>query len=150
MKDMLKRFSVTVTAVVVLIVISALLIADNIGRAYTVSSPSLTDMPGAVIAEKKRKDETEKTCLVLVDSSQENNDIFSEHITEVLEIMRVGINVVDVSEDEIPDFSSYRTAVVVFQDLDALGTSASALLEWVQSGGRAMFFCTPEIGRAHV
>lgn len=143
MKDMLKRFSVTVTAVVVLIVISALLIADNIGRAYTVSSPSLTDMPGAVIAEKKRKDETEKTCLVLVDSSQENNDIFSEHITEVLEIMRVGINVVDVSEDEIPDFSSYRTAVVVFQDLDALGTSASALLEWVQSGGRAMFFCTP-------
>ena len=57
MKDMLKRFSVTVTAVVVLIVISVLLIADNIGRAYTVSSPSLTDMPGAVIAEKKRKDE---------------------------------------------------------------------------------------------
>ncbi len=143
MKSMLKRFSVTVSAIAVLIAVSVLLIVDNIGAGYTVSDAQLTDLPNATVAEKKRKEEIEETCLVLIDSTQESNDVFSEHLTGVLDIMRVGMRVVDVSKEEIPDFSAYRTAVIVFQDLDALGAHASDLLEWVQNGGRTMLFCAP-------
>lgn len=143
MKNMLKRFSVTIMAIIVLIAISVLLIVDNIRTGYTVSAAQLTDLPGATVSEKKRKEEIEETCLVLVDSSQENNAVFAEHLTGVLDIMRVGRRVVDVSKEEIPDFYAYKTAVIVFQDLDALGSHAANLVEWVQNGGRTMLFCSP-------
>ena len=143
MKGMLKRFSITVTTIIVLIVISILLVIDNIGTDYKVSEVQLTDLPNTVISEKKRQSEVEATCLVLTDSSQESNELYSGHFVEVLDIMRIGKRVVDVSKEEIPDFTSYKTVVIIFQDLDALGEHAVKLVEWVQNGGRTMLFCAP-------
>lgn len=143
MIQMIKRFSVTIGVILVLIAVSFLLLIDNIGMSYTVSDAQLTDLPQASISEKKRIAETPKTCLFLYDSTQENNYIYVEHIREVFADMRVGYDEIDVSKQAIPDFAKYRTAMICFQNLDALGNSATTLCNWVENGGRAMLFCTP-------
>lgn len=143
MKEMLKRFSVTIAVIAVLIAVTALLIIDNIGKSYTVADKSLTDLPSSVVAEKERKSETPKTCLVLTDSRQESYDAVSEHVSDVLSIMRVGFDMVDIAKESIPDFDSYKTSVIAFSDLDALEEKSSDLLVWVQGGGGCMLFCAP-------
>ncbi len=143
MKGMFKRFAVTITAVIVLMAITALMIFDNIGADYTVSAKQLNDLPNSVVSEKKRKSEAEKTCLVLSDSRQESYDVYIEHISDVLDIMRVGYDMVDLAKDTIPSFYDYKTTVITFPDLDALNESSTNLLEWVQDGGGCMLFCAP-------
>ncbi len=143
MKNMLKRFSITIVAIAVLMAVTVLLIFDNIGARYTVAESRLTDLPSSIIAEKKRKDEAAKECLVLTDSTQDSNDIFEEHMRDVLGIMRVGFDMIDVSRSTIPSFDSYRNVVIAFHNLDALGERATALLEWVQGGGACMLLATP-------
>lgn len=144
MYKMCKRFGITLLCMVLLAVMTFLLLADNLGVNYAVSASSLTELPKSAIAEKKRINETKKTCLFLRDSTQENNNIFTEHIQEVLKQMRVGYDMVDVSKEKIPAFSAYRTVVIGFQHLDVLGESTVPMCEWVEkSGGRAMLFCTP-------
>lgn len=144
MIHMFRRFSLTFVCFLLLAAMSVLLVADNLGVSYSVAAQRITSLPDSVIAEKERYEETSKTCLVLRDSTQENSDVYTEHVQEVLEQMRVGYHLVDVSQAEVPAFSSYRTVVLVLQRLDVLGDTAVALCEWVKSGGGAMLFCTPE------
>lgn len=144
MIHMFRRFSLTFVCFLLLAAMSVLLVVDNLGVSYSVAAQRITSLPDSVIAEKERYEETSKTCLVLRDSTQENSDVYTEHVQEVLEQMRVGYHLVDVSQAEVPAFSSYRTVVLVLQRLDVLGDTAVALCEWVKSGGGAMLFCTPE------
>ncbi len=143
MKGILKRFSVTLTAIVVLMIVAALLIVDNVGSHYSITQNLLNDLPQSVVSEKKRKSEVEATCLLLLDSSQENFEVNKEHLTDVMHIMRVSCDIVDLATEEIPDFYGYKTSVIGFPDLDALRQKSTDLLEWVQDGGRCMLFCAP-------
>ncbi len=145
MYKMCKRFGITLLCMVLLTVMTFLLLADNLGVNYEVSASSLTELPPSAVAEKKRINETKKTCLFLRDSTQENNDIFTEHIREVLKQLRVGYDMIDVSKQKIPGFSTYRTVVIGFQHLDVLGESIVPMCDWVEKdGGRVMLFCTPD------
>lgn len=56
--------------------------------------------------------------------------------------MRVGIEVVDVSSQALPDFSAYETVVVLLTDLSPLKEEVLALASWVEQGGSAMFALT--------
>lgn len=126
MIHMFRRFSLTFVCFLLLAAMSVLLVADNLGVSYSVAAQRITSLPDSVIAEKERYEETSKTCLVLRDSTQENSDVYTEHVQEVLEQMRVGYHLVDVSQAEVPAFSSYRTVVLVLQRLDVLGDTAVA------------------------
>ena len=108
MIHMFRRFSLTFVCFLLLAAMSVLLVADNLGVSYSVAAQRITSLPDSVIAEKERYEETSKTCLVLRDSTQENSDVYTEHVQEVLEQMRVGYHLVDVSQAEVPAFSSYR------------------------------------------
>lgn len=142
MKKMLKRFSITITSIVVLMAITVLLIFDNFGTGYTILGNRLSDLPNSVVSEKKRKSEVKKNCLVLLDSSQESYEIYEEHIRDVFDIMRIGFDMVDISENEIPQFENYQNTVIAFHNLDALNGRATDLLQWVQKGGACMMLAT--------
>lgn len=143
MRKMLKHFSITATAIVVLMAVTVLLIFDNFGAGYTIGENRLTDLPDSVIAEKERKSEAAKTCLILTDSTQESNELLEGHMQDVLNIMRVGFDTVDVSKSEIPDFDNYQNTVIAFHNLDALNEYVDDLLEWVQNGGSCMLLAAP-------
>ena len=144
MLKMCRRFGITFLCILLLAVMTGLLFADNLGVHYAVSTDQLTELPAGALSQKKRIDETAKTCLLLRDSTQENNGIFTKHLEQVLKQMRVGYDLVDVAGEDIPDFKGYRTAIVAFQHLDVLEESVVPLCEWVEGGGRAMLFCTPD------
>lgn len=144
MYKMCRRFSITFLSILVAMVLAGFLLLDNIGMNYTLSEARLTDLPEAVAARKEQYEETPRTCLLLKDSSMENHEVFSGHLEEVLQDMRVGYTVIDAAREEIPDFSSYKTVVLALQNLDMLGNNAIELCQWVQQGGGCMLFCTPE------
>ena len=144
MRETFKKFNILLMPILLLCILALVLLLESAEVTYKVRSELLVDLPAGVRHEKKDIGRLEKTCLVLVDSTQEHYDIFSEHVISVMDSMRVSYDCVDVAVDEIPDFSAYKTAVIVFQDLDAIGERVINLTEWVESdGGRVMFFCTP-------
>ncbi len=143
MGAMLRRFSVLIAVIAALIGVTVLLFIDNIGAGYTVSENYLTDMPQAMLSEKKLKAEMPVVCLVLTDSSQDNYAEYTEHIRDVLSIMRVGYDEVDLAVSPMPELSAYRTMIAAFQNLDSLNASVTDLLEWVRGGGRYMQFSAP-------
>lgn len=144
MLRMCKKFATTFLSIVLLLAVTGLLLADNLGVQYSVSANKLTELPASAIAEKKRIGEVESTCLFLRDSTQENNAVFTKHIREVLGQMRIGYDLIDVSRQAVPDFAEYRTVILAFQHLDVLGDTIITLLDWVENGGRVMLFCTPD------
>lgn len=146
MGNMCKKFGVTFLAFLLLVLMAAFLFLDNLGAGYTVTAASLTELPAAAIAEKKRIGDVAKTCLFLRDSTQENNEIFTGHLEDVLGQLRVGYRLVDVSKEAIPPYSDYRTVVIGFQDLEVLGGTVVEMCDWVKNeGGGVMFFCTPNV-----
>ena len=117
MIHMFRRFSLTFVCFLLLAAMSVLLVVDNLGETRqslssvcSVAAQRITSLPDSVIAEKERYEETSKTCLVLRDSTQENSDVYTEHVQEVLEQMRVGYHLVDVSQAEAPCCSVRRRA----------------------------------------
>ena len=90
MGNMCKKFGVTFLAFLLLVLMAAFLFLDNLGAGYTVTAASLTELPAAAIAEKKRIGDVAKTCLFLRDSTQENNEIFTGHLEDFLVQLRVG------------------------------------------------------------
>ena len=145
MIQMLKNFKIVIIVSFVLIIVALLILLDCFGVSYIISTSDIEEIPQSVINDKTDKEKIPKTCLLLRDSTQENNDIFTNHITDTLEIMRVGYDLVDVSDNDIPSFSDYKTVVIGFQNLEVLGNKVGEMCSWVENeGGGVMFYCTPD------
>lgn len=144
MRDVIKKFSVTVWAIIALILISALLAFEGTGIRYDYKQVEAETLPHSVIAKKKDIKDIPATCLLVNDSRQEYNEMTAQHLDEVLKIMKVPFKTVDLAKDELPDFSDYRTVVFSFHDLLALGERGIDLGEYVFSGGRVMFTEMPD------
>lgn len=142
-----KKFRIVLLTFLTLCLLTVFLFMDNLGIQYEVAEQELTFLPDSVIAQKDEIADTPKTCLFLYDSRQEHNDIFSEHMEDVLDIMRIAYDAVDLATSAVPDFSAYKTAVICFQDLDVLSQSIVNITDWVYAdGGRLLFFCSPMAG----
>ena len=140
-----KKFNVLLLPIVLLILMAIVLFAESIDVGYRVKSDAMLKLPPSVRNEKKNIDKVASRCLVLVDSTQENNDIFKDHIVSVLGNLRVKYDLVDISKEPVPELKKYTTSVVVFQRLDAFGDDIIRFVDWVEiDGGKAMFFCTPD------
>ena len=88
--------------------------------------------------------EQEKECLVVVDKKGENEEKITSEMLFVLDSLRVGYDVKDVSEvDWENELKNYKTLVLSFQDWDKIGEGAEQLSKWLVSGGRMMNTMTP-------
>jgi hypothetical protein len=88
--------------------------------------------------------EQEKECLVVVDKKGESEEKITSEMLFVLDSLRVGYDVKDVSEvDWENELKNYKTLVLSFQDWDKIGEGAEQLSKWLVSGGRMMNTMTP-------
>ena len=88
--------------------------------------------------------EQEKECLVIVDKKGESEEKITSEMLFVLDSLRVGYDVKDVSEvDWENELKNYKTLVLSFQDWDKIGEGAEQLSKWLVSGGRMMNTMTP-------
>ena len=145
MKKMLHKFVVTFTSIFVLCVIAVLVLLDSADISYKVAEARLTDLPASAIAEKKRREEADQVCLLLTDETQPSIENNLEHITDVLDLMRIGYQICDLSKESMPDPNLYDTVVLTMYDLEVLGnTNAQSLCSWVSEGGSLMFLTACE------
>ena len=88
--------------------------------------------------------EQEKECLVVVDKKGESEEKITSEMLFVLDSLRVGYDVKDVSEvDWENELKNYKTLVLSFQEWDKIGEGAEQLSKWLVSGGRMMNTMTP-------
>lgn len=139
MKAMVKKFIVTFTSLAMLCVIGILVLLDSADASYTLTGSQLTDLPGSVVAEKKRRSEAEADCLLITDSTQPSVENHLTHMQDVLELMRIGYRVCDISRETLPAPGGFDTVIIAMYDLEPLAGQLAVLTDWVEDGGRLMF-----------
>lgn len=145
MLEWLNKFKIVLISLGVLVLVAYVLFLDNYGIDYTIQHPITDELPQSFIDKKLDKDEIKTTCLLLRDSTQENSELFTNHVDDVLSIMRVGFDTVDLAHEPLPDVKNYSTVVIVFQNLEVLGDRISEICDWVEyDGGGVMLYCTPD------
>lgn len=144
MYESIKKFMILLFPILLLLVVGLLLFSERMEISYTVADNVLVDLPPSAIDAKKEIKDIPSTCLLLVDSRQENSDTYQAHVAKVLDLMRVSYDLVDLAKQPIPTFSKYKTSVIAFQNLDAMQNKVLEMVSWVENaGGRVMLFCTP-------
>lgn len=88
--------------------------------------------------------ETEKECLILLNKEDDVSIIFSEMMQKVLDDMRIGYDLFEITEgSDLSCMKKYNTAVITFEDWNVFGEQVLFLCDWVAAGGRLMNTITP-------
>jgi len=78
-------------------------------------------------------------CLMITDSENEDSILAAEQYRRVLLDMKTGFDEVDISREDLPDLSAYRTCVLLESNLEKLGEDILTITDWVYDGGRVLF-----------
>ena len=81
----------------------------------------------------------EKKTLVLMNSKDETSARAWVQYQQILKDMRLGYQVVDVSEEEVPDFNGFDRTLVLFDNLEDIRESVFPLVDWTEAGGQTLF-----------
>lgn len=81
--------------------------------------------------------------LVLYDSQDPENEDLLENVIAILDSMRVKYESFDIRTGNITDFAGYETVLVAFASWQNSEASMLALVNWVESGGRALVTIRP-------
>ena len=79
---------------------------------------------------------------MLMDSSQADSVVAWEQFERIFMDMKTGVDLADIRQSEIPDFSGYETIVVLMSDLNPLKDVVIKIGNWVEKGGRVLFALT--------
>jgi len=144
MRRIMKQFSTTFYVILALCVLAAVILVDSAGIRYRIADNHLEDLPDSVVAEKSLRDRTPKECLMIADYTQTYVERNTKHMAKVLELMRIGYQICDLSRESFPGLEGYRTIVLTVYDFTPIQDMIPQLLEWTQQGGRVMVLGSPE------
>ena len=124
--------------------IGAILFAERSGLSYRESAKNLSYLnTDKLVTKKEAVKDLKSTCLVLMDTNQENSTMAWTQFEQIFQDMKVGVDLIDVSCESIPvDLSGYETVVVLLSDLNPLKEDVLRISDWVKAGGSAMFAIT--------
>lgn len=133
-----KRFGQMGGILLCFFVLASIIFAERSGIRYVVSDHKAAYLP--ISFDSGRKDSgDEKSCLLIVDSSEAVSVLAEAELIQILTDMRVGFHRMDIATEALPDLSAYQTAVVAVTNLDHMGEAVLELCQWVRGGGGAMF-----------
>lgn len=95
-----------------------------------------------IVTEKEVVSSLKKSCLVLMDSSQEESIQAWAQFQQIFMDMRVGTEVVDLQEQTLPDLEPYETVTVLLKSLEPLKENVLDICNWVKEGGSVLFALT--------
>ena len=124
--------------------IGAILFAERSGLSYRESAKTLSYLnTDKLVTKKEAVKDLKSTCLVLMDTNQENSTMAWTQFEQIFQDMKVGVDLIDVSYEGIPaDLSGYETMVVLLSNLNSLKEDVLRISDWVKAGGSAMFALT--------
>ena len=136
------RLWILIWPILALTVIGLLLLFERSGISYRVSHVETEFLSMDFVKQSKAAKHKTIDCLLIVDSRQETHAEFYDHMTVVLDNMSVGYDVADLAKGGFPKLQGYATAVVLCPDLSPFQDNIFTLCDWVEAGGRCMFFAT--------
>lgn len=137
------RFKGMLVVLLVFLLMGAVLYAERSGIRYQETARQISYLePEQVVTEKEAVRALRTTCLVLMDGTQAGSAQAWPQFERMFMDMRVGVDVVDVSHETLPDPDAYETVVVLLSDLTPLGEAVLDLAAWVEQGGNVMFALT--------
>lgn len=95
-----------------------------------------------IITEKEVVSSLKKSCLVLMDSSQEESIQAWTQFRQIFMDMRVGTEVVDLQKQTLPELEAYETVTVLLKSLEPLKEDVLDICSWVKEGGSVLFALT--------
>lgn len=95
-----------------------------------------------IVTEKEVASSLKKSCLVLMDSSQEESIQAWTQFQQIFMDMRVGTEVVDLQKQTLPELEPYETVTVLLRSLEPLKENVLDLCSWVKEGGSVLFALT--------
>ena len=95
-----------------------------------------------IVTEKEVASSLKKSCLVLMDSSQEESIQAWTQFQQIFMDMRVGTEVVDLQEQTLPELEPYETVTVLLRSLEPLKENVLDICSWVKEGGNVLFALT--------
>ena len=95
-----------------------------------------------IVTEKEVASSLKKSCLVLMDGSQEESIQAWTQFQQIFMDMRVGTEVVDLQEQTLPELEPYETVTVLLRSLEPLKENVLDLCSWVKEGGSVLFALT--------
>lgn len=138
------RFKGMTVIFCVFLLMAGILYMERSGIRYQERTRKISYLENSeVVTEKQAVETLKKTCLVLMDSGQENSVQAWEQFERIFMDMKVGIDRIDVAKQEqIPELENYETVVVLISDLNVLKEEVLEISDWVKQGGSAMFALT--------
>ena len=95
-----------------------------------------------IVTEKEVVSSLKKSCLVLMDSSQEESIQAWTQVRQIFMDMRVGTEVVDLQKQTLPELEPYETVTVLLKSLEPLKENVLDICSWVKEGGSVLFALT--------
>lgn len=123
------------------LLIAVVLLAERSGVRYQENEREISYID-KVVTEKQAVSTLKKTCLVLMDSEQEESVQAWTQFQQIFMDMKVGTEVVDIQKQSVPELDPYETIVVLMRNLNPLKEKVLDISEWVEHGGSAMFALT--------
>lgn len=137
------KFTLILPVFLILVVLAVGLLIERNGISYysdTSDSYYLSDNQVKTKAEALAN--VSATNLLIYDSSNETSASAIDNFKQIFEDMKVATAYVDITNEMVPDFTTFDTIVILTPDLEPLGETALQLMEWVESGGNVMFAMT--------
>ena len=117
-------------------VIAVILFFERSGIQAQYNVLSLSAIPKAeTVTKADALAACEKNCLVLMESGNPNSELALEQFEVILMDMKVGYDLVDLTEGTDYRFEDYSTAVLLLDNLSVLGEKLLEMDQWVYQGG---------------
>lgn len=135
------RFKGTLVIVLVFALIAAILFVELSGVQVQYNQKTLELLKKEQVVTKTAAYNSLKKDVLLLYSSENPVSASAYMQFEVmLEDMKLGANMVDLSVGEIPDFADYGIVIVLFSDLSHIGQKLMDLCRWVHDDGGNVYF----------
>lgn len=134
------RFKGVLAIALVFALIAAVLLVELSGVRFHYTQKSLDLLEKEQTVTKAQAYSTlKKDTLLLYSTLDKASASAYKQFAVILQDMKVGATVINVSAEEIPDFSSFTIVIALFSDLSHLGNSLINLCHFVHDGGNALF-----------
>ena len=104
-----------------------------------------------IVTEKEVVSSLKKSCLVLMDSSQEESIQAWTQFRQIFMDMRVGTEVVDLQKQTLPELEAYETVTVLLKSLEPLKENVLDICSWAQyRRGKKQHRCRLLLSQPHL
>lgn len=133
------RFKGILAIVLVFALIAAILFIELSGVQFRYAQKTLELLPADKVVTKSEACSTlDKDTLVLYSAKDKASVQAYEQFEVILNDMKVGNTVIDLSIAPIPDFTRYSVIILLFSDLSPVGDTLVDICRWVHDGGNVL------------